>query len=200
MNDPGSKFARQPEEVTVLLQAWAGGDRHAEEELFPVIYPMLRKIAARHLQRERSEHTLQPTALVNEAYLRLAGQNAASWENRENFFAVASRTMRRVLVDHARSLNRDKRRPGPQPIRIGVERLQAPGREEDVLAVDEALTALAEVDGKLATIVELRVFGGMTVPEVAGVLSCSPRTVARNWRLAKAWLSRRLGGEEGHGR
>lgn len=178
-------------EVTLLLQAWGEGDDAARDRLIPVVYAELRRRAAGHLRHERPGHTLRPTDLVHETYLRLCDQNAA-WENRDQFFGVASQLMRRILVDHARSRAAAKRGGG---LRVtlppeGVEG-STPGAP-DLLDLDAALDELARLDGRQASLVELRYFGGLTLEETARVLGSSPATVSREWATAKAWLYRRL--------
>lgn len=183
-----------PPELTRLLKAWSEGDPAAGEELLPLVYDELRRQAARHLRRERSDHTLRPTALVHEAYLRLAGQKRAQWESRGQFFAVAAQVMRRVLVDHARERAAAKRLGGR--LRVELEEglaIELPP-DADVLAVDEALRELAVLDPRRARLVELRFFGGLTGEETAAALGVSEATVTREWRLARAWLFRRLRG------
>ena len=180
--------------VTRFLSDWSRGDASALEKLLPLVYAELRRIARRELGRERNDHTLQPTALINELYLRLVKQRSASWENRAHFFAVAAQLMRRILVDHARAQAAAKR-GGPSP-RVSLSEAGDVGIEPEVevLAVDRALSQLAEVDATQARIVELRYFSGLTVEETAHVLGTSPRTVKREWRLAKAWLYGQLSG------
>jgi RNA polymerase sigma factor (TIGR02999 family) len=180
-------------DITQLLVQWGEGDAQALESLLPLVYAELRRIAARQLRGERREHTLAPTALVHELYLRLVGQRQASWQNRAQFFAVAARLMRRILVDHARSRLAGKR--GGAGTFVPLDEAGARGAEQnvaDVLAVDEALDRLARLDAVQARVLELRFFAGLTVEETAHVLSCSPRTVKREWRLARAWLYREL--------
>jgi RNA polymerase sigma factor (TIGR02999 family) len=191
-----------PADVTTLLQRWSEGDRAALDRLLPMIYSELRRIAARQLSGERPEHTLAPTALVNELYLRLVDQQRASWDNRAHFFGVAAQLMRRILVDHARSRRADKR--GGSVARVSLDGLldgtevphttdmRGDAAAADVLAVDQALERLTMLDPDQARIVELRFFAGLTVEETAHVLQRSPRTVKREWRLAKAWLHREL--------
>jgi RNA polymerase sigma factor (TIGR02999 family) len=179
-------------ELTRLLRAWSGGDRAAGDELLLHVYEELRRQAARQLRRERPDHTLRPTALVHEAYLRLAGQRRADWESRGQFFAVAAQVMRRVLVDHARERAAAKR-PGSR-LRVELAEglaVEAPP-DADVLAVDQALRELADLDPRRARMVELRFFGGLTGEETAAALGVSEATVTREWRLARAWLLRRL--------
>jgi RNA polymerase sigma factor (TIGR02999 family) len=173
-------------EITQLLRRAASGDRTAEELLFPIVYGEMRKLAAYLLRSERPDHTLQATALVHEAYLRLTGEDNIAWENRAHFFAVAARTMRRILVDHARALNAAKRRV----IRVSLESalVYSDEQSEELLAIDEALTRLAEWDARQSRIVELRFFAGLTEDETARVLGISVRTVKRDWTMAKAWL------------
>jgi RNA polymerase sigma factor (TIGR02999 family) len=175
--------------ITRLLANWRGGDREALDQLIPIVYRELRGLARRELQRERNGHTLQATALVNELFIRLVGQHDASWQNRAQFFGVSAQLMRRILVDHARARLADKR--GGDMLRLtvdDVEEMAAPDRGVELLAIDRALTRLADIDPAQARLVELRFFSGMTVEETAHVLGCSPRTVKREWRMAKAWL------------
>jgi RNA polymerase sigma factor (TIGR02999 family) len=169
-----------------------GPDRHERQDLdefVPTLYDELRRLAARHMRRERPGHTLQPTALVHEVYMRLAEQAPAPWQNRAHFFGIAAQSMRRVLVEHARRRNAAKRGGGPEG--VGLQLPEA-GRAVDVLVLDDALTRLAQIDPERSRIVELRFFGGLTVEEAAEVLEVSPATVTRRWRLAKAWLYQRL--------
>lgn len=182
-------------EVTRLLKEWRGGSEDALRRLIPLVYADLRSRAARYLRRERSGHTLQPTALVHEAFLRLLGQHSVEWRSRAQFFGVAAQMMRRILVDHARSKYADKR--GGVSIKLDVETVEdvATGSVVDVVAVDEALKRLAELDPGQARVVELRFFGGLTVEETAEVIGSSPRTVKREWRSARAWLHKELAGE-----
>lgn len=180
--------------VTEMLIAWAGGDSKALEALLPVVYDELRRMAARHLRNERSDHTLQPTALVHEAYLRLTDQTRMQWQNRTQFFAVAAQMMRRILVDHARTHLAKKR--GAGGIKLCLD--ETPGlrveRAGDLIALDEALSRLGQLDLRQSQVVELRFFGGLSIDETAEALSLSPATVKREWTLAKAWLRREMGG------
>lgn len=185
----------ESQDVTALLVRWSRGDSEALALLMPVIYGECRRIAARQLERERPEHSLNPTALVHELYLRLIDQRHATWENRTQFFAVAARVMRRILVDHARARLADKR--GADPVFVSLDAAADSSEDvpaSDVLAIDEALVRLAEIDAEQVRIIELRFFAGLTVEETANVVGRSPRTVKREWRLAKAWLFRELRG------
>ena len=181
----------QPE-ITRILRAWSGGDREAVDDLMPLVYDELHKVAARYLRKQRQDHTLQPTALVNEAYLKLIDISSVSWQDRAHFFAVASQTMRHVLVDHARSKNRDKRGGGAQKLSLDEAVSFSKNQEVDLLALDESMRELAVMDEQQSRIVELRFFGGLTVDETAVVLHISPATVKREWRIAKAWLHNRM--------
>ena len=182
-----------PAEITHLLQAWRKGDDEALERLAPLVYQDLRALARSHLRRERAGHTLQATALVHEAFFKLQGQRSP-WHNREQFFAVASRIMRRVLVDHARARAAMKR--GADAPRIELEdslAVASEARSIDLLDLDRALERLTALEPRLARVVELRYFGGLSVEEAARVLECSDRTVKRDWSFARAWLLRELG-------
>ena len=181
--------------VTELLQSWSRGDAAARDQLFPIVYSELRKRAARRLRRESDAHTLQPTALVHEAYLRLSEQNAG-WKNRAQFFAVASQIMRRILVDHARARAAAKRPSRRMQVTLAPEVAVSGPRELDLIALDQALEELAAVDPRQAQMVELRFFGGLTHEEIASLLDVSLATVNREWRSAKAWLYRRMSGGE----
>ena len=185
---------RQPE-ITRMLRAWSGGDREAVDTLMPLVYDELHKVAAQYLRKQRPDHTLQPTALVNEAYLKLIDISSVSWQDRAHFFAVASQTMRHVLVDHARGRNRDKRGGGAQKVSLDEAISFSQGNEVDLLSLDEAMRELAAMDEQQSRIVELRFFGGLTVEETAVVLHISPATVKREWRIAKAWLHKRMSNE-----
>jgi RNA polymerase sigma factor (TIGR02999 family) len=176
------------EGVTAVLNEIADGREHSLDRLIPLVYDELRQIAARHLRGEPSGHTLQPTALVHEAYIRLARQGKKDWRTRAVFFHVAARMMRRVLVDHARGHHRAKR--GGAPVRLSLDDLHLFSEDKtwEVLAVDEALNRLAQIDPRQADVVELRFYGGLSVEEAAKVLDISPKTVKRDWTIAKAWL------------
>jgi RNA polymerase sigma factor (TIGR02999 family) len=178
--------------VTVLLGEWSRGNHDALNQLLPVVYAELRRVAARQLRRERPNHTLQPTALVHEAYLRLVDQRQLDWQGRAHFFGVAAQVMRRVLVDHARRRAADKRGQGVPRVPIDEAYEVATSSELPILALDHALDRLQQLDANLARLVELRAFGGLTIEEAAHVLSVSPATVKRDWRTARAWLTREL--------
>jgi RNA polymerase sigma factor (TIGR02999 family) len=187
-------------DVTTLLARWSSGDPEALEQLTPIVYDELRRIARRHLARERKDHTLQSTALVHEAYLRLIGGSGSEYHNRQHFFAVAAQVIRRVLVDHARAVNAAKRGGGAQKILLEDQpEASAPSENvAEVLALHEALERLASFDQQQARIVELRYFAGLSIEETAEVLSISPATVKRDWVMARAWLARELkGGSSG---
>ena len=185
-------------DVTGLLLRWSEGDADALQRLLPLVYDELRRIASNQLRRERADHALVPTALVHELYLRLVEQRRTTWQNRAHFFGLAAKLMRRILVDHARAEHAEKR--GGQLTRVSLQDVlddNPPGTQiaevvDDVLAIDDALKRLAIVDEDQARIVELRFFAGLSVEETAHVLARSPRTVKREWRLAKAWLYRAL--------
>lgn len=185
--------APEPGDVTRLLQAWQGGDRSALERLIPLVYGELHRLAERHLRKERPGHTLQPSAIVNETYLRLVQHPEGNWQNRVHFFAIASRAMREILVDYARRRAALKRGGGAALSKVETEAMTLP-REVDVIAVDDALEKLATLDAEQAKIVELRFFGGLTVEEAAEALNISKATVHRKWAVARAWLHRELVG------
>jgi RNA polymerase sigma-70 factor (ECF subfamily) len=179
-------------DVTELLLAWSNGDRQALDKLIPMVYDELHRMAKRCLHRERADHTLQATALVNEAYLRLIDQNKVTWQNRAHFFAIAAQIMRRILVDYARGHRATKRGGSLQKLSLD-EAIALPGQEDiDLELVDDALNKLAELDPRQSQIVELRFFGGLSIEETAQVLGISPATVKREWGMAKAWLYRQL--------
>jgi RNA polymerase sigma factor (TIGR02999 family) len=182
-------------DITALLDDWGSGDRRALDRLLPLVYAELRRIARRQLRRERAGHTLQPTALVHEAYLRLVDQRQGDWRNRAHFFGVAAQVMRRILVDDARRHNANKRGEGVRCVSIDEAVETAAPDEISVLALHHALGRLETVDRGLARIVELRAFGGLTIEEAALVLNVSASTAKREWRTATAWLTRELGAE-----
>jgi RNA polymerase sigma factor (TIGR02999 family) len=179
-------------DVTALLGDWSRGNSAALSQLLPLVYAELRRVAGRQLRRERPDHTLQPTALVHEAYIRLVDQRQVDWRNRAHFFGVAAQVMRRILVDHARRHGADKRGQGVRCVSMDDAQEVAAPNEIPVLALDHALDRLAKVDAELTRIVELRAFGGLTIEEAAHVLGVSPSTAKRDWRTAKAWLNREL--------
>jgi RNA polymerase sigma-70 factor (ECF subfamily) len=178
--------------VTELLSKWSQGDQAALIELTPLIYEELRRLAHREMGVERSYHTLQTTALVNEAYLRLADQTNAQWQNRAHFFAVAARAMRRILVSYARSQRAQKRGGGAPKMELDEAALVSPEESQEIIDLHEALERLAALDSRKAQIVELKYFGGLNYDEMAEVLKISPVTVRRDWRFAKAWLYTQL--------
>jgi RNA polymerase sigma-70 factor (ECF subfamily) len=180
------------EQVTLLLEQINKGDQNAADKLVPLLYSELRRLAASYLRSERGDHTLQATALVNEAYLRLVNQREAHWNSRNHFFAIAAQVMRRILVDYARSHGASKR--GGSVLKTPLEDAVVVSDDaiEELAAVDEVLTRLATIDAQQAHIVELRVFGGLTVDEIANLIGVSRSTVKRDWEMAKAWLAREM--------
>jgi RNA polymerase sigma factor (TIGR02999 family) len=187
---------KSPGAVTVLLQAWNGGDDSALEQLTPLVEAELRRLARGYMGRERRGHTLQATALVNEAFVRLTDARSIGWQDRAHFLGIAARLMRRVLVDHARARGYRKRGGGVQRVTLNEGLVASSEPALDVIALDRALEALAAVDGRKSQVIELRFFGGLSVEETAEVLHVSPDTVKRDWRLAKLWLLRELEGEK----
>ena len=179
--------------VTKLLLAWGGGEDAALEKLVPLVYRELRQVARRHMYGERAGNTLQATALVNEAYLKLIDCRRVRWQNRAHFFAISARLMRRILVDRARARNYQKRGGEQQSVTFDEGLLVSPQRGKDILALDAAMESLASRDARKARVVELRFFGGLSVEETAEVLKVSQETVLRDWKMARAWLSRELG-------
>jgi RNA polymerase sigma-70 factor (ECF subfamily) len=180
------------ETVTQLLDSWTRGDKQALDALIPLVESELKRIAAAQLSRERPNHTLQPTALVNEAYLQLVDQRSARWQGRAHFLAMASNFMRRILVDHARHRNYQKRGGAKAHVPIDEDLLLSPERDPHLIALDEALEQLTKKDPRKARVAELRYFGGLSVQETAEVLAISEATVHREWRFARAWLHREL--------
>jgi RNA polymerase sigma factor (TIGR02999 family) len=178
--------------VTQLLIDWSRGDENALQQLIPLVHEELRRVARRHMAHERAEHTLQATALVNEAYMRLVDVRQVKWQNRAHFFAMSARLMRRILVDFARSRRYQKRGAGAQRVTLDEALVVSPAPVADLVALDEALTALAAVDARKAQVVEMRFFGGLSVEETAEALHVSRDTIMRDWKLAKAWLLREL--------
>lgn len=180
------------QDVTQVLQDLRNGDQKAADRLLPMVYDEFRALARHYLAQERANHTLQPTALVHEAYMKLVDQTRVDWQGRSHFFAVAAQAMRRILVDHARSRQRDKRGGGRARVVLDEAVALSPQKDEDVLALDECLERLAALDARQAKVVELRFFGGLSVEEVAEALGVSKRTVEGDWTFARAWLSREL--------
>jgi RNA polymerase sigma factor (TIGR02999 family) len=185
----------KPERVTELLRAWSDGDDAALERLMPLVEAELRRLAATYMSRERRGHTLQTTALINEAFLRLTDARSVRWQDRAHFLGIAARLMRRVLVDHARSRGYRKRGGDARRVTLDEELIASPDPALDLVALDRALDALAKTDPRKSQVIELRFFGGLSVEEAAQVLRVSPDTVKRDWRLAKLWLLRELEGE-----
>jgi RNA polymerase sigma factor (TIGR02999 family) len=177
---------------TELLKAWSQGDGSALERLVPLVYEELHRLARRYMRQERADHTLQATSLVNEAYLRLIDVNRVEWRDRAHFLAVAAQMMRRILVEHARNRRRQKR--GGGAVHLHLDEIQEPpaAKDQDVVALSDALSGLATFDARMSQIVELRFFGGLTVDETAEALRVSPETVMRDWKTAKAWLLREI--------
>ena len=186
MNSPASH------DVTQLLVAWSDGDQAARDRLMSVVYEELHRLAQRYMRRESPGHTLQTSALVNEAFLRLVDQRNVHWQNRSHFFAIAAQMMRRILVDYARSRNYAKRGGGEQALSLDEGLIVSDERSAEVVAVHEALEELAKFDARKGQIVELRFFGGLTIDETAEVLGVSPGTVMADWTMAKAWLRREI--------
>ncbi len=180
--------ASAPKDVTELLEAMSTGKEGALDALIPVVHAEMRRQAARYLRRERQNHTLQPTALVNEAFLKLVEQRNVRWQNRAHFFGIAAQAMRRVLIDHARAQRRIKRGGPNQQVTLDDAMIREESRSIDVLALDQAMQRLAVIDERQARIVELRYFGGLSVEETAEVVGVSPATIKREWSMAKAWL------------
>ena len=181
-----------PQQVTQLLLSWSAGDHEALDQLIPLVDHELRRLAHRYMSRERPGHTLQTTALVNEAYLRLVDQSEVRWQNRAHFFAVSAQLMRHILVDYARQKRYAKRGGGARKVDLSEAATVSEERAAEVVALDEALSGLAEIDRRKSQVVELRYFGGLSLEEVAEVLQVAPITVRREWEAAKAWLYREL--------
>lgn len=184
-----------PDEVTQLLLDWSSGDKAALDKLMPLVYDELRRLAHHCMGRERPGHTLQTTAIVNEAYLHLIDQRNVQWQNRAHFFGIAARLMRRILADYARSRRYAKRGGGAQQVSLEEAMIVSEERVADMVALDDALNTLAEIDERKSRIVEMRFFGGLSIEETAEVLGVSPGTVMRDWTMAKAWLRREIGKE-----
>lgn len=177
-----------PEDVTVLLAQLVEGKDEAASKLIPMVYDELRRLAGGYMRRERGDHTLQATALVHEAYLKLVQQRSVDWQSRAHFFGIAAQVMRRILIDHARGHLRDKRGAGQQVVPLEEAVVFSPEQSAEMIKVDESLQRLSKLDPRQAKVVELRFFGGLTVEETADVLKISPKTVKREWSVAKAWL------------
>ena len=185
-------MTRSPQEVTQLLVAWRNGDEQARDELMPLVYQELHRLAHQYMSRERPGHTLQTSALVNEAFLRLADQRDIQWQNRAHFIGIAGQMMRRILVDYARNRGYAKRGGGALQVSLDEELIVSDDRSADIVALDDALQSLARLDERKSRLVELRFFGGLSIEETAEVLGVSPGTVMRDWTLAKAWLRREM--------
>ncbi|HET6852732.1 MAG TPA: sigma-70 family RNA polymerase sigma factor [Pyrinomonadaceae bacterium] len=184
-----------PPNITELLVGYGRGDKDALDQLMPIVYDELRRQAARYLRREQAGNTLQTTALIHEAYVRLVDQRNVQWQNRAHFFGIAAQMMRRILVDHARAKKRAKRGGSDVRVSLGDATVAVKGQDLDVVALDEALERLAQIDEQQSRVVELRFFSGLTVEETAEVLHISTATVKRDWNMAKAWLHRELSGD-----
>ncbi|HUE82345.1 MAG TPA: sigma-70 family RNA polymerase sigma factor [Pyrinomonadaceae bacterium] len=181
-----------PDAVTQLLIAWSNGDQSARDQLMTLVYEELHRLAHRHIRKERPGHTLQTSALVNEAFVRLVDVKKVQWESRAHFFAIAAQMMRRILVDYARSRRYAKRGGDARQVTLNEGLIVADQKSADVVALDEALNELANIDERKRNVVELRFFGGLSIEETAEVLAVSPGTVMRDWTLAKAWLKRAM--------
>lgn len=190
--EPVKALMSSPSSVTVMLMDWSNGDQSAVNRLQPLVHKELRRLAASHLRRERANHTLQPTALVHEAYLRLVHQDQVQWQGRAQFFGLCAKLMRQILVDYARRHKAAKYGGGARPVALNEALVYAPERSDELLALDEAMARLAQVDARKSQVVELRFFAGMTAEESAEVLGVSPNTVLRDWDFARAWLRRDL--------
>jgi len=185
-------MSEMPRGITQLLNRWSNGDKAALDELIPLVYPELRRLARIFMGREDSGHTLQTSALINEAYLRLVNQQDVDWRDRAHFFAVASQVMRHILIDHARRYRYVKRGGGTEHVPLDEVAVVADQRAVELIELDDALNRLAAIDERKSQIVELRFFGGLTVEETAEVLRLAPITIMREWRAAKAWLGREI--------
>ena len=193
MTDP----SRSLHEITQLLTEWSDGNQTALDKLYPLVYDELHRMARRYMNREPKGHTLQTTALINEAYVRLVDQKHVHWANRAHFFAISAQIMRRILIDHARRHAYAKRGGGAEKISLDETAIVAKERSSDLLVLDEALNRLAEIDPRRGQVVELRYFGGLNNEEIAGVLKISENTVTRDWNMARAWLYQELSGSVG---
>jgi RNA polymerase sigma factor (TIGR02999 family) len=184
------------QEITQLLVDWSNGNQAALDQLMPLVYTELRQLAHRYMRRERLGHTMQTTALIHEAYLRLVDQTQVPWENQAHFFGIAARLMRQILIEHARSHTRAKCGGGADTLSLDEAALVSQARAAELLVLNDALERLAAVDPRKSRVVELRFFGGLSVEETARVLNIAPNTVLRDWRLAKAWLHREISHEQ----
>jgi RNA polymerase sigma-70 factor (ECF subfamily) len=191
-----TQSASSPHELTQLLIDWGNGSQDALEQLFPLVYEELRRMAHRYMRRERSGHTLQTTAVVHEAYLRLIDQKHVQWQNRAHFFAIAAQMMRRILITHAQSHAYAKRGGGTLKVSLDEAAVLSRERAGELITLDEALTSLTAIDPRRSQVVELRFFGGLSNEEIAKVLKISPNTVTRDWNVAKAWLYREMSKEQ----
>ena len=190
-----TKTPPQPHEITQLLAEWSDGNQSALDELYPLVYEELHRLARRYMSRERKGHTLQTTALINEAYVRLVDQKNVPWANRSHFFAISAQIMRRILIDHARRHQYAKRGGGARQVSLDEAlTVVMPDQSGELLRLDEALKSLAEMDPRRSQVVELRYFGGLNNEEIAGVLHISENTVTRDWNMARAWLYQQLTG------
>jgi RNA polymerase sigma factor (TIGR02999 family) len=183
-------------EITQLLDAWSSGNQSALNELYPLVYDELHRLASRYMSRERKGHTLQTTALINEAYVRLVDQRNIHWANRSHFFAISAQIMRRILIDHARRHAYAKRGGGQHPVTLDETATLQVERAAEMIRLDDALQSLAEIDPRRSRVVELRYFGGLSNEEIAETLKISPNTVTRDWNMARAWLYQELAGSE----
>jgi RNA polymerase sigma-70 factor, ECF subfamily len=190
MTDPSNSL----HEITQLLAEWSDGNQTALDKLYPLVYDELHRMARRYMKREQKGHTLQTTALINEAYVRLVDQTHVHWANRAHFFAISAQIMRRILIDHARRHAYAKRGGGAERISLDETAMVAKERAPDLLVLDEALNRLAEIDPRRGQVVELRYFGGLNNEQIAGVLKISENTVTRDWNMARAWLYQELSG------
>ena len=181
-------------EITQLLAEWREGNQSALDDLYPLVYDELHRLARRYMSRERKGHTLQTTALINEAYVRLVDQKNVHWANRSHFFAISAQIMRRILIDHARRHAYAKRGGGAQQVSLEEAAVVTPNQSAELIRLDEALKSLAEMDPRRSQVVELRYFGGLNNEEIAGVLNVSENTVTRDWNMARAWLYQQLAG------
>jgi RNA polymerase sigma factor (TIGR02999 family) len=189
---------RQQNQISQLLAEWSDGNQSALDELYPLVYEELHRLARRYMSREKKGHTLQTTALINEAYVRLVDQRNVHWANRSHFFAISAQIMRRILIDHARRHAYAKRGGGAHQVSLEEAATITPERGLDLVRLDEALKSLAALDPRRSQVVELRYFGGLSNEEIAGVLKISENTVTRDWNMARAWLYQQLGGSAVH--